>query len=307
MQIALIFPGQGAQKVGMGKEFYDSCPQARAVFDEADQILKNNLSKVIFEGPQEKLTSTAFCQPAILTFSIAALKAFQAHPKFQNVQVKYSAGLSLGEYSALVASGALSFADALRLVERRSFFMEEATQKFSGAMAAIIGFDRNRLQEICAQTGAQVANYNSPEQIVITGHREKVEAASRMIKEEGAKTVIPLEVSGAFHSSLMQPASNQFQKELQNFKVKDCLYIPVISNVTALPQTSDAEIRQNLGKQIVSSVRWDESIGYISGKGIINFLEVGPGKVLKGLLRKINPELKVFNIERPTDIESLAF
>ncbi len=306
INVALIFPGQGAQKVGMGKEFHDSSSEARAVFKEAEGILQNGLTKVIFEGPAEKLTSTAFCQPGILTFSFAALKAFQSHPKFQNIKPQFTTGLSLGEYSALVASGALKFSDALRLVERRSFFMEEATKIIPGTMAAIIGFPRQRLKEICAQIGAEVANYNSPEQIVITGHRAKVEEACRLIKEEGAKSVIPLDVSGAFHSTLMQPASQKFETELEKILIQSCS-IPVISNVDSLPENSASQIRQNLSKQIVSSVRWEESIQYMADHGIMDFIEIGPGKVLKGLIRRINPALRVFNIERPEDINTLPF
>ena len=304
--VALIFPGQGAQKGGMGKEFYDSSPEAHAIFEEADGILQNALTKVIFEGPAEKLTSTAFCQPGILTFSIAALKAFAVHPKFQNIKPQFTAGLSLGEYSALVASGALKFSDALRLVERRSFFMEEATRMTPGTMAAIIGFPRERLKEICAKTGAEVANYNSPEQIVITGHRAKVEEACRLIKEEGAKSVIPLDVSGAFHSTLMHTASQKFKMELEKFPIQSC-GIPVISNVDSLPENSASQIRQNLSKQIISSVRWEESVQYMANHGITDFIEIGPGKVLKGLIRRINPTLRVFNIERPEDINALPF
>lgn len=306
INVAFIFPGQGAQKVGMGKEFYDSSPETRVIFEEAEGILQNGLTKVIFEGPAEKLTSTAFCQPGILTFSIAALKAFEAHPKFKNIKPQFTAGLSLGEYSALVASNALKFSDALRLVERRSFFMEEATKMTPGTMAAIIGFPRERLKEICAQTGAEVANYNSPEQIVITGHRAKVEGACRLIKEEGAKSVIPLDVSGAFHSTLMQTASQKFGKELEKFSISTCS-IPVISNVDSLPENSASQIRQNLSQQIISSVRWEESVHYMAQHGVTDFIEIGPGKVLKGLIRRINPSLRVFNIECPNDIAVLPF
>ncbi|MDZ4241841.1 MAG: ACP S-malonyltransferase, partial [Candidatus Omnitrophota bacterium] len=187
----------------MGKEFYDSSSPAREVFDRADQVLKNGLRDVIFNGPAEKLTATAYCQPGIFTFSMAALKALEAHPKYKNYTVKFTAGLSLGEYSALAAAGNLSFEDTLRLVERRSALMEEATKMNKGSMAAIIGFDKDKLVEICQKTGAEVANFNSPKQIVITGHAAKVEEACKLIKEAGAKTVIPLDVSGAFHSSLM--------------------------------------------------------------------------------------------------------
>ncbi len=304
--IALIFPGQGSQKVGMGKEFYEFSPAARAVFDEAVALFNSELKHVMFEGPAEKLTSTAFCQPGILTMSIAALTAFQAHPKFKNLTPRFAAGLSLGEYAALVAAGAFSFRDALKLVERRSFFMEEATKLQSGAMAAIIGFDKKRLTEICAQAGAQVANFNSPEQIVITGHSAKVKEACQLIQAEGAKTVIPLEVSGAFHSTLMQTAADQFQAELKKISVHPT-QIPVISNVHAQPQSQPDEILSNLAKQITSPVQWEDSVKYMAQQGIKEFIEIGPGKVLRGLIRRIDVNLKVFNIEKPEDIEVVPF
>ena len=304
LQVALLFPGQGAQKVGMGREFYETSPSAKAIFDQASQILGNDFKSVIFEGPAEKLTQTAFCQPAILTMSVAGLKALEAHPKFQNFTVRFAAGLSLGEYSALVAAGALTFGDALRLVERRAFFMEEAAQLAKGSMAAVIGFDRDRLIAICSETGAEVANFNSPEQIVITGPYEKVGEVCRRIQEEGAKSVLPLEVSGAFHSSLMQPASRRFEGELKKVSIQYCR-IPVISNVHAQPHGGLGSIRRGLARQIVSSVRWEESVRYIASQGITDFIEIGPGRVLKGLIRRIDSSLRVFNIEKPKDFESL--
>ncbi len=304
--MALLFPGQGAQRVGMGREFYETSEAARVIFDQANRIFKDNLTSVIFDGPPEKLTQTAFCQPAILMVSMAALRALEAHPKFQNITPQFSAGLSLGEYSALVAAGALSFADALRLVERRAFFMEESTQQTKGAMTAVLGFDRQRLIEVCQQTGAEVANFNSPGQIVITGHDDKVREACRISKEKGAKSVVPLEVSGAFHSSLMKPAAERFAMELDKTAIQECR-IPVISNVTARPHGSISSIRQTLAQQIVSSVRWEESVRYIASQGVRDFLEIAPGNILKGLIRRIDPALRVFNIERPEDIESLPF
>lgn len=304
-KVALIFPGQGAQKVGMGREFYDTSPAAKAVFEQAQKILgKNNFLQTIFAGPQEKLTSTAYCQPAILAFSIAALKALQAHPKSKNITPKFAAGLSLGEYSALAANGALSFEDALKLVERRSFFMEEAAKVTAGTMAAVIGFNKERLKAVCQETGAEIANFNSPEQIVITGHTKKVEAACKMIKKEGARAVIPLDVSGAFHSSLMHPAAVQFKKVLKEVKISAPRF-PVLSNVDALPEENPENIREKLHQQITSSVQWVATIEQMAKDGIDTFLEIGPGTILRGLIRRINPALKVYNIQMPGDIENL--
>ena len=303
--VALIFPGQGAQFVGMGKEFYVSSSQAKAIFDEADSIIKNGFLDVVFNGPAEKLTATAYCQPAILTASVAALKALQAHPKFKNFSVKFTAGLSLGEYSALAAASALSFGDTIRLVERRAAFMEEAAKVQSGKMAAIIGFDKDHLLEICRKTGAEVANFNSPKQIVITGHAAKVEEACRLTKEAGAKTVIPLEVSGAFHSSLMRPAAEKFAAVLEKIAINSPA-IPVVSNVDGKPAANPSDIRAKLARQITSSVQWVDSIQYMAGQGVTDFIEIGPGKVLSGLIKRIDSNLKCHNIEKPEDIEKLA-
>ncbi len=290
----------------MGQEFYQSSPAAKAVFDEADRICVNGLSQVMFQGPEETLTMTMYCQSAILTMSIAALKAFEAHPKFKNINVKYTAGLSLGEYSALAASGAMSFTDTLLLVQKRGAFMEEATRLAKGAMAAVIGFDKDKLVAICQQTGAEVANFNSNEQIVITGHADKVALAIEAIKAAGGQKVIPLSVSGAFHSSLMAPAAQQFAGVLENVSINPTA-IEVVTNVNALPQTTAQEIKQNLAKQITASVQWVASVEYMASQGVTDFIEIGPGKVLKGLIRRINPAVTVHNIEKPADIEGLPF
>ncbi len=305
IKIAYIFPGQGAQSVGMGKEFYESSPAAKVVFDKADAVIKG-LSDVIFNGPAEKLTLTAFCQPGIFTCSVAALEALKAHPKFQGISPQFACGLSLGEYSALAACGALSFEETLKLVERRSFFMEEATKMQKGAMAAVIGFDKGQLVKICEETGAQVANFNSPDQIVITGDARKVAQACEAIQAAGAKRVIPLEVSGAFHSSLMRPAVGKFEAELKNVRFRAPAF-PVLSNVDALPCADPEAIRANLAKQITSSVQWVETVHHIASNGVTTFLEIGPGNVLKGLIRKIDPGLSVHNIRTPKDIEDLPF
>jgi [acyl-carrier-protein] S-malonyltransferase len=340
--IALIFPGQGSQKVGMGLEFFQNSPQAKAIFDLADRViarsaegatkqsLKEQLTKVIFEGPEEKLTSTAYCQPAIFTTSVAALEAFKASPKFKNFTVKFTAGHSLGEYAALYAAGVLQFEDALRLVQKRASLMEDATKQSHGTMAAVIGFDTNKLIDICRQTGAEVANFNSNEQVVISGSTAKVHAAIEAIKAAcpvnsgaSAPKVIPLAVSGAFHSSLMTPAVQQFSTALKAIHFLPS-QIPVLSNVTGQPYPNNVipasagggsafgrkagiqdHTRSNLSKQINSSVQWVKCVEYIASHGIINFIEIGPSRVLKGLMRRINPALNVFNIEKPQDIEAL--
>lgn len=303
-KLAYVFPGQGAQFVGMGKEFYETSPSVKAIFDAAENLIPG-LKDVTFDGPLEKLTSTKYCQPAIFTFSVAALKALETHPQFKEVTPSFACGLSLGEYSALTACGALSFEDTLRLVLHRSFLMEEATKLRRGAMAAVIGFDRDKLVAICRATGAEIANFNSPEQIVITGEAEKVAKASQVLQAQGAKRVIPLEVSGAFHSALMQPASIQFEAELRKVALQRPRF-PIIHNVDGQPAVDPEIIRRNLSRQITSSVEWVDSIRYIAGAGVTTFLEIGPGNVLKGLIRKIDPALNVHSISKPKDIDNIG-
>ena len=302
--IALIFPGQGAQKVGMGKELYDTVPAAKAVFDTAQSILGNDLLDVLFSGSQEKLTLTSYSQPAIVSCSIAALRALEAHPRFSELKISFTAGLSLGEYSALIAAGAFSFDDGIRLVQKRGAFMDDACKLEKGAMAAIIGFPKDRLKEICCQTGAQIANFNSPEQIVITGHAEKVQAAVALIEKEGAKNIVMLEVAGGFHSSLMKPAAERFAGELAQFTINP-LTVPVVGNVKGAAETDPKIIRQNLPLQITSSVLWEDSVRFMAAQGVKYFVEIGPGKILKGLIRRIDPSLTVYNVEKPGDIEAV--
>jgi [acyl-carrier-protein] S-malonyltransferase len=306
IDVALIFPGQGSQFVGMGQEFYENSFEAKEVFQKVDAVFRGELMKVILEGPTEKLTSTAFCQPAIFTMSLAALSALRAHPKNKNLFVKFVAGLSLGEYSALAASTALDLEGTIRLIQRRAEFMEEATKITRGKMAAIIGLDKETVIKICKLAEAEVANFNSPQQVVITGQAEKVDLACQKLQAAGAKSVIPLEVSGAFHSSLMRPAEKKFAEELQKvtFMTPD---VPVVSNVDGLPAADPEKIRLNLTKQITSSVQWVDSIHYMAGEGVKTFIEIGPGKVLKGLIRRIDPALTVHNIEKPSDLEALPF
>jgi len=300
--VALIFPGQGAQKVGMGLEFFQNSPQSKSIFEQADRICANGLTKVMFEGPEDKLTSTAYCQPAIFTMSVAALEAFKASEKFKNITIKFTAGHSLGEYAALYAAGVFQFEEALRLVQKRASLMEEATKQSQGTMAAILGYDKSKLESVCRQTGAEIANYNSNEQIVISGSTVKVHAAVEAIKADAGKA-IPLTVSGAFHSSLMTPAAEHFSLALKVIHFQSAL-VPVLSNFTGTPHV-EADFVKNLAGQINGSVQWVKCVEYIAAQGVTNFIEIGPGKVLKGLIRRINPALNVFNIEKPQDIELL--
>lgn len=306
-RVCYIFPGQGAQYAGMGKDLYENYNEARAIFDNAEEILPGvGIKKLCFEGPIEKLTQTANSQVCILVASIAAHKALSswliAHSK--DLEVVACAGLSLGELTSLVAVGSIEFKDALRLVSRRGELMEEASIKNPGIMASIIGISIEDLKEVCARTGAEIANLNCPGQIVISGYKEKVEECMKLAVGKGAKKAIPLNVSGAFHSSLMKEAAEKFKIELE----KTGFFTPrigIISNVTAEYEKSPEEIKENLVKQLYSPVRWEESVRKMAEKGVETFFEIGPGKVLKGLLRRIDPNLKVHNIEKKEDIDKV--
>jgi len=299
--VSYLFAGQGSQYIGMGKDLYESFPESRLVFDKADKVLKIALSKLCFEGPREELTRTENCQPAILTMSIAAWEAFKSVVRPQTSDLRYAAGLSLGEYSALVAAGAISFEDAVYLVRRRGQFMEEEALKHPGKMLSVIGLDSAAIKQICADTKTEIANMNCPGQIVIAGDIREIEQAQALAKERGAKMAVMLEVSGAFHSSFMKEASLKLAKELDKIKI-DKPKTPVISNVTAKPVGSAGEVKDNLIKQVSSPVLWEDSMKFILSKGIMNFIEFGPGKVLKGLMRRIGVNAQVINIEKKEDV-----
>ncbi|MBU7319559.1 ACP S-malonyltransferase [Paenibacillus oleatilyticus] len=303
-KIAFVFPGQGAQAVGMGKDVYEADAAARGIFESADKALGFPLSRIVFDGPEEELKLTVNTQPALLTTSIAYLELFRAR---HGLQPDYAAGHSLGEYSALVAAGVLSFEDAVRTVRARGEFMEQAVPSGQGAMAAVLGAEREALRQLCADVSGQgtvveLANLNCPGQIVVSGSKEGVQALAERGKEAGAKRVIPLEVSGPFHSSLMKPASERLGGVLESVEMKAAA-VPVVANVTALPVQEPAEIKQLLIDQVHSSVLWEDSVAWLLGQGVDTFVEIGSGTVLAGLIKKIDRSAKVYSINSLEAIE----
>ena len=296
--VGYLFTGQGSQYVGMGKDLWSNFAQAKTIFEKADKVLGFSISNLCFNGPYDELTKTNNCQPAIVTMSIACWQAYLSkNPKVDG----YLAGLSLGEYSALVAAGALNFEDAVYLVWRRGQFMEEEAAAHPGKMLSVIGLDLAKVKEICAEVKVEVANINCPGQIVISGSAESIAWAQILAKEKGAKLAVVLEVSGAFHSSFMQGASLKLAQELEKINISSPKF-PVICNVSGKPVLTAQEIKQNLIQQVSASVLWEDSIKLILSKGVINFMEFGPGKVLKGLMRRIDSSAQVVNIEKAADL-----
>lgn len=301
-KLAFVFPGQGAQTVGMGKAMADAYPVARDTFREADEALGFSLSDIIFSGPEEKLRLTYYTQPAILTTSIALYRVFQQ----EGFVPAYTAGHSLGEYSALVAADSLDFADAVRVVHARGKLMDEAVPAGQGAMSAILGGDLSIIRSVCEQVSKAVgpvepANINSPGQVVISGKAEAVAKAGEQLGEQGCR-IIPLVVSGPFHSSLMQPAADRLIEVLDGVTVRDAR-IPVVANVSAKPVISADEIRGALYEQVASSVLWEDSVNHMLEQGVDTFVEIGPGQVLSGLIKKINRRIPAYAISDPASYE----
>ena len=296
MTLALLFPGQGSQSVGMGKSLSEASEPARTVFEEADRVLGFPLSKLCFEGPEEQLRLTANTQPAILTHSIAALADLRARFPEKLEGAVFAAGHSLGEYSAGVAAGAFSFADAVALVRARGTFMQEAVPAGVGAMAAIVGLEPGAVDAACCEAAqgeiVAPANYNSPEQTVIAGHAAAVARASEGCLARGAKRAIALPVSAPFHCALMSPARDRM-KPLLEATVFTEAGMPVVTNVDAAPETSGEKLRDALVRQIDSPVRWVETVQRLAREGVDRALEIGPGNVLAGLVRRIDKSIKV--------------
>ena len=301
-KIGFLFPGQGAQSVGMGKDLFEQSEAAKSVFNKADEILGYSLSQIIFTGPESELTRTLYAQAAIFVTSMAALAALRE--KYPDLEPSLVAGLSLGEFSALTACGAISFEDSLKLIRIRAEAMEDAAKQTSGTMASVMGLDIEGCKAVALEAGCEVANLNTPEQTVLSGTVESIEKACKIAEAKGAKRAMPLKVGGAFHSSLMKPARERLEAALKDTAIHEpkCTFIP---NVTAQKVSEPAVIRDLLARQLTSSVQWVATMAAAKAEGITTYLEIGPGKVLKGLARKCQSEFSVFNFGTLTDLKAL--
>jgi [acyl-carrier-protein] S-malonyltransferase len=304
-KVAYVFPGQGSQKTGMGHDLYESCEPARAVFQKADQVLGFPLSKLCFDGPEEELRRTINAQPALVTMSFACLQAALSFCEKGKIQSPaFVAGHSLGEYTALAVSGVLDFADAVFLARERGRLMQEAGEKTRGGMAAILGMDETAVAQICQETGCFLANINCPGQIVISGAIINVEKAVSLAQSRGAARALLLQVSGAFHSLLMQPAADGMSALIEGmpFKVPS---IPVIANTTAQPVTTVKHLKSELLAQLCHSVQWQRSVEYMINDGARTFIEIGAGKVLTGLIKRIDKNVKVLNVSDASELKNI--
>ena len=301
-KVAFLFPGQGSQTVGMGLELYQSSPAAKAVFDQVDEALDTPLSRIFFEGPEDELRKTINAQPSILTVSLACLKAMEeAFGQERMPKATLVAGHSLGEYTALVAAGVLSITDAARLVRERGRLMQYAAELSEGSMAAIMGMEDTALEEICRETNTEISNMNTPDQTVISGDKAAVEKAMELANDRGARRTVPLAVAGAFHSRLMEPAQEGLAKIVGDLTFNKPS-IPIVGNCTGLSLTTVEDIKQELTSGLCTCVRWKDSVEYMTRMGINTFYEIGPGKVLSGMVKRINESAEVINV---SDLETI--
>lgn len=310
MTVALTFPGQGSQQVGMGQALAEAFVPAREVFEEVDEALSQHLSRIMWEGPPEDLTLTENAQPALMAVGMAVFRVLERECGLDMAKVGFVAGHSLGEYSALAAAGTFSLADAARLLKLRGRAMQQAVPVGEGAMAALLGLDLAEAAQVAEEAAGggevcQPANDNAPGQVVVSGHREAVERAIEIAKEKGARRAILLPVSAPFHCALMQPAADAMAEALAEAGMRDPA-VPLVANVTAAPVTDAAAIRDGLVEQVTAMVRWRESVAYMAGEGIGRMLELGPGRVLSGLARRIAPDVEAIAVGTPEDIEAVA-
>lgn len=305
-KVAYVFPGQGAQYVGMGRDLYDSYESARAVFKQADEALGFPLSQLCFNGPDDELRQTINAQPAIVTVSLALLSAIRNSADNKSLPTPaFVAGHSLGEYTALAAAGVVDFATAIYLTRERGLLMHNAGLENPGGMAAIIGLDETSLAYICNQSGTRIANFNCPGQLVISGDVDSLKKAIELAEAKGAHRVIPLQVSGAFHTHYMQPAADSLAVIIDNIHF-DTSQIPIVANTTASEITTADMAKEELLNQLCNSVQWQRSIEYMIDNGVTTFIEIGPGKVLSGLIKRINRGVKTINIGDTEAITGLS-
>jgi len=298
---ALMFAGQGAQVVGMGKDLAEQFPTARQWFDRANAALGYDLASICFAGPEAELTKTENAQPGIFLVSWVVFELLKE--RVPGLKFDATAGLSLGEFTALAAAGVMTFDDAIRVVRQRGRFMQEACEATKGGMAAIIGLDEAATREVCAQAGVELANLNCPGQIVISGPVEKMSAACDLAKAKGAKRALPLNVAGAYHSALMASAQPKLRDALAKVPIEMPM-VPVISNVTAQPHAAPPDIHQRLVDQVTSSVRWEDSMRYLLGQVFTRFIELGPGTALSGFMKRIDKTAQVLNVADVSSLEA---